>query len=53
MAAKKNPAAVALGRRGGKARAKALSGKRRSEIAKLAVEARERKRWREGRQTHE
>jgi hypothetical protein len=41
----KNPAAVALGRRGGliggKARAKALSAKRRSEIAKRAAA----KRW--------
>lgn len=37
----KNPAAVALGRmgglKGGKARAKALSAKRRSEIAKKAA----------------
>lgn len=42
---KKNPAAVALGRlggsKGGKARAAALSPKRRSEIAKKAAE----KRW--------
>lgn len=41
----KNPAAVALGRlgglKGGKARAAALSGKKRSEIAKQAAE----KRW--------
>ena len=41
----KNPAAVALGRmgglKGGKARAKALSAKRRSEIAKKAAA----KRW--------
>jgi hypothetical protein len=40
----KNPAAVALGRLGGKkgglARAKALSQKRRSEIAKKAAKAR-------------
>ncbi len=40
----KNPAAVALGRLGGKkgglARAKKLSKKRRSEIAKLAAQAR-------------
>lgn len=40
----KNPAAVALGRlgglKGGKARAKKLSKKRRSEIAKKAAEAR-------------
>ncbi len=41
---KKNPHAVALGRKGGKkgglARAKALSPERRKEIAKLAVQAR-------------
>jgi hypothetical protein len=41
---KKNPAAVALGKlgasKGGKARAKKLSAKRRSEIARNAVEAR-------------
>ena len=40
----KNPAAVALGRlgglKGGKARAKKLSAKRRKEIAKKAAEAR-------------
>ena len=40
----KNPAAVALGRlgglKGGKARAKSLSAKRRSEIAKKAASAR-------------
>ncbi|MBI1808160.1 MAG: hypothetical protein HYR76_14065 [Ignavibacteria bacterium] len=44
-ASTKNPAAVALGRlgglKGGKARAKALSPKRRSEIAKKAAK----KRW--------
>jgi hypothetical protein len=44
---KKNPAAVALGKlgglKGGKARAKKLSAKERSRIAKLAVEARWRK----------
>jgi len=40
----KNPAAVALGRLGGEARARRLSNKRKSEIAKLAVQARERKR---------
>jgi hypothetical protein len=43
----KNPAAVMLGRKGGlkggKARAKKLSKKRRQEIAKLAAEARWRK----------
>jgi len=40
----KNPAAVALGKlgasKGGKARAKKLSAKRRSEIARKAVNAR-------------
>lgn len=40
----KNPAAVALGRlgglKGGKARAKSLSAKQRSEIAKAAAQAR-------------
>jgi hypothetical protein len=40
----KDPAAVSLGRRGGlkggKARAKSLSAKRRAEIAKAAAEAR-------------
>ena len=44
---KKNPAAVALGRlgglKGGKARAKKLSSRRRSEIAKKAAAAR----WRQ------
>lgn len=43
----KNPAAVALGRMGGKkggpARAAALGPKRRAEIAKLAAQARWRK----------
>jgi hypothetical protein len=38
---KKDPAAVALGRRGGKARAAALSKSRRKEIARQAAE----KRW--------
>ena len=41
---KKNPAAVALAKlgasKGGKARAKKLSAKERSRIAKIAVEAR-------------
>ena len=37
----KNAAAVALGRMGGKARAKGLSAKKRSKIAKKAAE----KRW--------
>jgi hypothetical protein len=36
----KNPAAVALGRMGGKARAEALSGRKRKEIAKKAAKAR-------------
>jgi hypothetical protein len=39
----KNYAAVSLGSLGGKARAKKLSKKRRREIAKLAVTAREAK----------
>jgi hypothetical protein len=37
----KDPAAVALGRKGGKARAAGLSAKRRKEIAKIAAK----KRW--------
>lgn len=37
----KDPAAVSLGSKGGKARAKALSSKKRSEIAKKAAA----KRW--------
>jgi RNase adaptor protein for sRNA GlmZ degradation len=36
----KDPAAVALGRRGGKARAVGLSKKRRKEIAQRAAQAR-------------
>ena len=36
----KDPAAKALGSKGGKARAKALSGMRRSQIAKTAASAR-------------
>ena len=36
----KNPAAVALGRRGGEARAKGLSKKRRREIARKAARVR-------------
>ena len=36
----KDPAAVALGRRGGEARADSLSKKRRSEIAKKAAKSR-------------
>ena len=36
----KDPAAVALGKKGGKARAKKLSPEQRSEIAKKAAKAR-------------
>jgi hypothetical protein len=36
----RDPAAVALGQRGGKARAESLSKKRRGEIAKKAAKAR-------------
>ncbi len=36
----KNPAAVALGRMGGKARAAGMSSKKRKEIAKKAAKAR-------------
>ncbi|MGA2056875.1 MAG: RNA-binding protein [Bradyrhizobium sp.] len=39
----KDPAAVALGKRGGKARADSMSPERRSEIAKKAAE----RRWKE------
>jgi hypothetical protein len=39
----KDPAAVALGRKGGTARAKGMSAKRRKEIAKKAAEHR----WKE------
>jgi hypothetical protein len=39
----KDPAAVALGQRGGQARAQGLSKKRRKEIAKKAAHARWRK----------
>ena len=42
----KDKAAVSLGKRGGKARAKALSPKRRSDIAKRAAA----KRWSSGRE---
>ena len=40
----KDPAAVGLGKRGGKARAEALSKKERAAIAKKAAEAR----WKKG-----
>lgn len=36
----KDPAAIALGKKGGKARAKKLSAKKRTEIAKKAAKAR-------------
>jgi hypothetical protein len=36
----KNPAAVALGRKGGRARAKKLTPEERSDAARMAVEAR-------------
>ena len=36
----KDPAAVALGRKGGKARAQAISAKRRKEIARKAAKSR-------------
>ena len=39
----KNPAAVELGRKGGKARAKKLTPEQREEIARLAAQARWRK----------
>jgi hypothetical protein len=40
MAKKKNPAAVALGRRGAKARMKKMTEEERSEVAKKAAAAR-------------
>lgn len=40
LMATKNPAAVQLGRRGGKARAKKLSKEKRKEIARLGGRAR-------------
>lgn len=43
MTPKKNPAAVSLGRLGGKARAKALTQEQRSEIARVAGKARQAK----------
>jgi hypothetical protein len=44
MAKEKNPAAVALGRAGGKATAKKRTPKERSEAARKAVQAR----WKKG-----
>ena len=40
---RKNPAAVALGRLGGRARTKKLSARKRSEVARIASLARWRK----------
>jgi len=40
MAKRKNPAAVALGKRGAKARMKKLTPEKRSEVARTAVTAR-------------
>jgi hypothetical protein len=40
MAKRKNPAAVALGKRGAKARMKKLTPEKRSEVARTAVMAR-------------
>jgi hypothetical protein len=40
MAKRKNPAAVALGRKGGKARAKRLTAEQRREGARTAARAR-------------
>lgn len=40
----KNPAAVAMGKKGGVARAKSMSSERRAEIARLASK----KRWEQG-----
>ena len=45
MAKKKNPAAVALGKRGGKARLKRMSPEQRSEIARKAGQASAVVRW--------
>jgi hypothetical protein len=40
MVKKKNSAAVALGRRGGKARSKKLTAAKRSEVARMGAAAR-------------
>ena len=40
MAKRKNPAAVQLGRRGGKARMRKLSAEKRSEVARIGAAAR-------------
>jgi len=44
---RKNPAAVSLGRKGGKARAAKLTSEQRSEIARKAVQAR----WKKAKDT--
>jgi hypothetical protein len=45
MAKRKNPAAVALGKRGGKNRAKKMTAEERSESARKAGQASAAKRW--------
>jgi len=45
MAKKKDPAAVALGRRGGKARLKTMTSEQRKEIARKAGQASAIARW--------
>jgi hypothetical protein len=45
MAKKKDPAAVALGRKGGKARLKKMTAEERSEIARKAGKASAAVRW--------
>lgn len=47
MAKRKNPAAVALGRRGAKARMKKLSPEKRREVARIAAAARWKKKPKE------
>jgi hypothetical protein len=47
--ARKNPAAVALGRRGGQARAKNLTSEQRKEAARKAVQAR----WAKAKKTNQ
>jgi hypothetical protein len=48
MAKKKNRAAVALGRKGGKARAAKLTDKQRADIARQGATATNAKRWGKG-----
>jgi hypothetical protein len=45
MAKRKNPAAVALGKRGGKSRARNLTAEQRRESARKAGQASAAKRW--------